>query len=247
MLYSRLALTVCGLSLVFGSNAEVMAQSRIVNRSYNTPYSQSHALQSTSNQARLVYSARLHPETEVTRQLHAQPVWPWMAKVVLGGPRVQTENDLSSGDQRQFSDGGTILHTWIDPLQKIDGSNGLDEDHSLVRAQRLHLQMSGTTTSELAAIKNASQAARPRGAIANHALIIIPPQHYSNRGGQAQTHRINFNNPMRKTSGPSRLIMPEQHKDQPKAEPHSQPKSQPDIPSVPRQTPDPDKTVAHAG
>lgn len=234
MLKMKHIVTVGSLGLVFASAG--FAQ----NHDYNTPYAQSHTLQSTSNQAQLVMAARTHPEVEISRELHAQPVWPWMAKVIIGGPRVQTENTsfFFGGFQRQFSDGGTIQHTWIDPLQKLDGENGLDSDHSLVRAQRRHLQLSGVTTTQIADIKNASLASRPRGAIANHALIIIPPQHESNTTGRAQAHQINF--APRPASEPSRLIMP---KINPDREPDA---THPNIPSVPRQTPGPDKSVASA-
>jgi hypothetical protein len=94
----------------------------------------------------------------------------------------------------------------------------------------------GVTTSQLADIKNASVASQPRGSIANHALIIIPPQHESNTTGRTQTHKVNFT--PQQTSAPSRLIMPNPHR-QPDA-------TQPNIPSVPRQTPAPDKSVASA-
>ncbi|MBI1369470.1 MAG: hypothetical protein GC162_12550 [Planctomycetes bacterium] len=223
---ARTMITTAGLALTLSAGA--FAQ--------NAPYTQSHNLQLTANQAQLITAARLHPEVEVSRELHEQPVWPWMAKVVIGGATVQTQNTNTffGGTQRQFTTGGTILHTWIDPLQKIDGNNGLDSDHSLVRAQRLHLQLMGVTTTDLAVIKNSSVASQPRGAIANHAQLIIPPQHESNETGEAQVYNLNFAQP---TSGPSRMYVPKQDKAA---------KPQQNIPSVPRQTDAPEKSVASA-
>lgn len=80
----------------------------------------------TSN-ARVIVPARLHPEVEVSRSLAAQPVHPWMVKVVLGGETINRWGSTSP-----------VISTWIDPARKLDGSGGLDENHSLVRAQRLH-------------------------------------------------------------------------------------------------------------
>lgn len=233
-------MTVGGLSLLFAAGA--FAQNRDFDRAYQTPYQQSHKLQTTTlNQARLIVPSRMHRQVEVSRTLHAQPVWPWMAKVVLGGTSSFaasfTEQELGAASP-DFG-GNLIQHTWIDPLQKLDGSNGLDSDHSLVRAQRMHRQLTGMTTTQIAAIKNQSLAAKPRGSIANHALIIIPPQHRSNTTGQAQAHRVDFARPQQ-TSGPSRLIMPKAG-----SEPQRE-RKQPHIPSVPRQTPTPDKSVASA-
>lgn len=241
MLNMKHLMTVGSLSLIFASAG--FAQNRDYQSMYSTPYETSHKLQTTSlNQARLIMPARTHREVEVSRALHAQPVWPWMAKVVLGGTgsyAASTTEALSSGTVITPNFGGNLIqHTWIDPLQKLDGNNGLDSDHSLVRAQRRHLQLTGVTTTQIADIKNASLAAQPRGAIANHALIIIPPQHMSNTTGRAQAHEVNFARPQQ-TAGPSRLIMP-------KASPETDTPSKPHIPSVPRQTPSPDKSVASA-
>jgi hypothetical protein len=86
--------------------------------------------------ARIVVSPRLHPEVEVSRTLAAQPVHPHMVKVIIGG-------DISPYSA------GAVQHTWIDPMNRLDGENGLDESHSLVKAQRAYLSLSGISQRQL--------------------------------------------------------------------------------------------------
>ncbi len=134
----------------------------------SVPYEQSHTIGSLLNQGstRLIYPARLHREVEVSRSLAAQPVHPHMAKVIIGGG----SDHLSSGRA------GGALSTYIDPLRQLTGDGGLDDDHSLVKAQRLHRSLSGITTDQLAALSNASLKTQPRAVGSNRARLILPPQ-----------------------------------------------------------------------
>lgn len=150
------AAAVCGL---------VLSGATIASAGYpgDAPYERSVALQRTTpNTARLILSARQHPEVEVSRTLAAQPVYPWMAKVFLG-------------DQT----------TIVDPLRPLrkNANRGLDEGHSLRRAQRLHNQLTGLTPNDRDAILNASRAATERPAGANQAKVIVAPK-------PAETQRI---------------------------------------------------------
>lgn len=132
------------------------------------PYEQSIGLNDFQNQgaARLIWYAQQHPQVAVSRSLAAQPVHPHMAKVQIGGTTSQTDGGTSNG----------AITTWIDPLRRLDGNHGLAESHSFVKAQRLHRSLSGTTTEQLAALYNASLAARPTAAGPNQARVIVPPQ-----------------------------------------------------------------------
>jgi len=113
--------------------------------------------------ARIIISPRLHSEVEVDRTLAAQPVHPHMVKVILGG-------DISPNSA------GAVQHTWIDPMQRIDGEDGLDESHSLVKAQRLYLSLSGTTQNELDAHRIRSKQLQANYADQSRARIIVNPR-----------------------------------------------------------------------
>jgi len=136
---------------------------------------------------RLVLPARMHRQVEVSRSLAAQPVHPHMVKVVLSG-------------------GSGILHTWIDPVRRLDaGERRLDENHSLVKAQRLARQLMGITTNDLAELSNRSQAIKAAQLTpANRAKIVQSPK------AAAPTPRIIFMRPA------------------------NQPNTKPSIPSVPK-------------
>lgn len=112
--------------------------------------------------ARIIMPANLHPEAAVSRELAAQPVHPYMVKVVL--------NDVSP-----FTN-GAVTHTWIDPLQRLDGPGGLDENHSLVRAQRLYLGLSGMSTEDINEIRYQSWRQQQELAGASRARIIVNPR-----------------------------------------------------------------------
>jgi len=112
--------------------------------------------------ARIVVSPRLHPEVEVSRTLSAQPVHPHMVKVILGG---DIRPDTS----------GAVQHTWIDPLQRLDGEDGLDESHSLVKAQRLYLSLSGVTRKQLDAHRIRSHRLQRDYADQSRARIVVNP------------------------------------------------------------------------
>ncbi len=117
---------------------------------------------------RIVLPLRMHREVEVSRSLAAQPVHPHLVKVVLG-----------EDSARPLSDGGSgiVLSTYIDPLQKLHGPNGLDENHSLVKAQRLHLALTGTTSEQVNALSYRSyRAATEQLGGANRARIVVAPR-----------------------------------------------------------------------
>ena len=109
--------------------------------------------------ARLILPPENHPEVAVSRSLAAQPVHPYLMEVQIGDDR-----DLTSG----------ILTTYIDPLQRLDGNEGIDDNHSLVKLQRLYRGLKGVTTSDLAAASQATLRARPRGASSNRAQVVLP-------------------------------------------------------------------------
>jgi len=112
--------------------------------------------------AKIVVSPRLHPEVEVSRTLSAQPVHPHMVKVILGG-------DIRPNTA------GAVQHTWIDPLQRLDGEDGLDESHSLVKAQRLYLSLSGVTRKQLDAHRIRSHRLQRDYADQSRARIVVNP------------------------------------------------------------------------
>jgi len=121
--------------------------------------------------ARIIVPARMHREVEVSRSLAAQPVHPHLVKVVLGEDSVR----LSPGGS-PHNVGGVVLSTYIDPLQRLDGNRGLDENHSLVRAQRQYLALRGVTTEQINAIRSSSDRARAEQlAPANRARIVVAP------------------------------------------------------------------------
>ena len=133
----------------------------------NVPYEYDHQLGGANKRsnARLIVAARLHREVEVSRSLAAQPVHPHMARVVLGG-EFTTGSGSVSGQ----------IQTYIDPLRKLDGHRGLDHNHSLVKAQRLHLALTGMTTEQLHAVRSQSEAAELAMPRANQARIVVAPQ-----------------------------------------------------------------------
>lgn len=123
--------------------------------------------------ATIVVSPRLHPEVEVSRSLSAQPVHPHMVKVILGG-------DIRPNTS------GAAQHTWIDPLRRLDGENGLDENHSLVKAQRLYLSLSGVTQKEMDAHRIRSHRLQRDYADQSRARIVVNPHARSHDDGSMQ-------------------------------------------------------------
>ncbi len=133
----------------------------------DVPYEQAHRVGGMMNQggARLIFPARLHREVEVSRSLAAQPVHPHLAYIQIGGG----SEDLTAPR------GGGALTTYIDPMRQLDGDEGLEENHSFIKAQRLHRSLSGVTTEQLAALTSAALAAQPRGVGSNRARLIANP------------------------------------------------------------------------
>lgn len=151
MLISRMCLTA-GLSLVLANAA--FAQ--------GTPFEPQYAVSgAVSRSARIVMPAQLHPEVAVSRELSAQSVHPHLVQVVLGDIRQDT--------------GGAVMHTWIDPLQRLDGPNGMDSGHSLVRAQRLYLSLGGMTTEDINEIRHQSWKQQQQLAGQTRARIYLAP------------------------------------------------------------------------
>ncbi len=150
-----------GLAAVVAAVAAVAAMGPGEVHAQSVPYEpQSTTGQFASRAARIVVPARLHREVEVSRSLAAQPVHPWMVKVVLGNIRPLGTN-------------GTI-HTWIDPLRKLDGSGGLDDNHSLARAQRLFLSLSGITQRQIDAVRIESHRLTRQYGGQSRARIVTP-------------------------------------------------------------------------
>lgn len=112
------------------------------------PYRQTTPVRSTGNGggAQLVLPAREHPQVEVDRALSAQPVHPWMAEVQIGG------NAQRAGAASAEPASGQMT-TFVDPLNDLT-ARGLDDNHSLVRAQRLHRSLTGMSTRALNELRN---------------------------------------------------------------------------------------------
>jgi hypothetical protein len=130
---------------------------------YQPQYGLGESLNRTS--AHIVMPIRLHPEVEVSRTLAAQPVHPHMVKVLIGGETISSTPNVSAN-----------ISTYIDPMRRLDGDGGLDENHSLVKAQRLYLSLSGTTTEQLNTIRAHSEQLRARQHTpANRAYLVVAP------------------------------------------------------------------------
>ncbi len=115
---------------------------------------------------RVVLPAQLHPQVAVSRSLAAQPVHPHMAKVIIGGGGAGADMTASAAQ----------VSTYIDPLRRLDGDGGLDENHSLVRAQRLYLSLTMSSTEELNALRSrAHESFGQTYGRANRALIVVNP------------------------------------------------------------------------
>ncbi|MHB1157388.1 MAG: hypothetical protein ACYC26_11200 [Phycisphaerales bacterium] len=152
MLFTRLCLAA-GLSLAVANLA--LAQ--------DAPFEPQYAVSgAVSRSTRIVVPAQLHPQVAVSRELAAQPVHPFMVKVILGDIRQDT--------------GGAVMHTWIDPLNRLDGPDGMDSGHSLVRAQRLYLSLSGATTEEINEIRYQSWKQQQQLAGQSRARIFVAPR-----------------------------------------------------------------------
>ena len=97
----------------------------------DVPYQPSFSTErSQSDATRIITPARLHPEVAVSRSLSAQPVHPYLVEL-------------------QFAGSGSRMSTYIDPMRKLDGEGQFDEDHSIVKAQRLYRSLAGISTQEL--------------------------------------------------------------------------------------------------
>lgn len=88
---------------------------------------------------RVVIPAQLHPELAVSPSVAAQPTHPNLITVQRGASV-----------------------TRIDLYQRMDGEDGLDSNHSLVRAQRLARNLLGVTEADLAEARLEAEAHRPR-------------------------------------------------------------------------------------
>ena len=116
------AVMVC-LSLSMTARAGYEAADVPYQPSFSTERSQSDA-------TRIITPARLHPEVAVSRSLSAQPVHPYLVEL-------------------QFAGSGSRMSTYIDPMRKLDGEGQFDEDHSIVKAQRLYRSLAGISTQQL--------------------------------------------------------------------------------------------------
>lgn len=148
---SRLTYSLLTVGLLTLISATASAQDR--------PYQPAYPQQpDQTNGARIYVPPQLHPQVAVSRTLAAQPVHPHMVQVSLGGAAYSGQ-----------------LTTWIDPLARIQGEGKLDENHSLVKSQRLYNGLRGTTTEQISAVRNDSLQRQPRGAGANQARMFVPP------------------------------------------------------------------------
>ncbi len=163
-------------AVVAWMGTDALAQDAVTGEAYGTsrpvigsiPYQPIYAPQQTNSSfgtTRIVVPARLHREVEVSRTLAAQPVHPHMVKVILGGGR-------SAGYE---TGANPVISTWIDPLRRLDGANGLDENHSLVKAQRLYLSLSGTTQRQIDEARVQSHRIQRTYASQSNARIITNP------------------------------------------------------------------------
>jgi hypothetical protein len=113
-----------------------------------------------SNTARLIVPAMLHPEVAVSESLAAQPVHPYKFQMQIAGQS-----------------------TWIDARHRLDGEHGLDDNHSIVQAQRLYRNLTGMPSPQ----------AQP--------AIILPTVH--------NTARLIVPAPTHPAAGPSALPLPQ--------------------------------------
>jgi hypothetical protein len=155
---SNVSRTVLVAMVVIGAATAAQAQSVPYETQYDLPGA------GRRSDTAIIVSPRLHPEVEVSRTLSAQPVHPHMVKVVVGG-----------GYSRTGKINGAV-HTWIDPLRRLDGHEGLDENHSLVRAQRLYLSLSGMTTREVHETQYHSWKLQQTYAGQSRAYIVVSPK-----------------------------------------------------------------------
>jgi len=103
------------------------------------------------NAARIVVRPRLYPGVEVTRELSAQPVHPYLF---------------------EYHAAKHAHGTYVDAYRSLDtGEQRLDENHSLVKAQRLYRSLVGITTQDLQAASFKHRVHRPISK-ANVAVII---------------------------------------------------------------------------
>lgn len=155
----RMWLCAVGTALLTGGAA--MAQ--------DAPYQTSHNVNSFQTQGgtRIITPAQLHPNVAVSRTLAAQPVHPHMVKVIIGGGSPGADTSTGAGQ----------ISTWIDPMQRLDGGDGLDENHSLVKAQRLYLSLTGVSTEQLYAIRSHSHESYAAAyATSNRAQLVVNPK-----------------------------------------------------------------------
>jgi hypothetical protein len=203
---------------------------------HSTPYQTSHQLQLDSpNHTRLVYPDRRHPEVEVSRSLSAQPVHPWKAKVVLNN----------------------TMSTYIDPARDLSTSSGLhlDDNHSLVKAQRRHNQLSGVTTTERNRQRNQRKMSRIAVSQGNRASVVRPnrpSRDHADRGRSARPNSARVVRPNRGRPQPQRTRVhptPQRNTPAPASEPAPKQKQQRDrravpMPSVPRHKEQPSGKIA---
>lgn len=101
------------------------------------------------NAAKIVVPATKHPEVAVSRPLAAQPTRPWMVEVAIGS-----------------------LTTKLDPLRNLTDDGGLDENHTLVQAQRQFLRIKRVPTSRINQLTRAARRPAPDGGPPNTARLI---------------------------------------------------------------------------
>lgn len=183
-------LLVCSLGFLTAASTTALADAPYRHTRATTPQQ--------PNTAQIYIPAELHPEVAVSRELAAQPVHPWMAQI-----RSVTQT------------------TYIDPLQPLDRTgtiNRLDSNHSLVRAQRLHLSLTGVTNSDLAELSNASLDTQPRSYGGSNSATLSSPPLIQPSIGVVRAATIN-------------VILPSPNSVKPQ---RSSPNSPVPIPSVPR-------------
>jgi len=181
------ALVAAGAMLAAPDAAQ--AQSTRIIHAPSVPYEPRRNLNTftTLGRTSIEVPARLHREVEVSRSLAAQPVYPHMVKVIMGG----------SG-KFAADDGHAVIHTWIDPLRRLDGENGLDENHSLVKAQRLFLSLSGTSQRQTDEARVHSHRLQRGYADQTRAHIVTPGTHH---GRDAQDAKIVY--PLQRANDPA--------------------------------------------
>lgn len=101
---------------------------------------------------KVILTTQPHPAVAVSSSLAAQPVHPYLMHVQI--------------DQ---------MNTYIDPMQRLD-LMGMDESHSLVKAQRLYRSLAGISSSDLAAVGHAELMAKANVPMANRAMIVVMPK-----------------------------------------------------------------------